>query len=337
MLLSPPEFQLIPFPECAKLSRDYPSSMASLWEECDFYGDCLTTPGRIKMLTTPNAPLYFIGDLHGDILALEGIVAAIDAMSPNAVIVVLGDTIDRGPRQLFVVLRLLELIKARPGRMIILNGDHEEGFQYEQEDKKFYSAVTPGEFVEHLNHAPSLRHFGISFARLLEKVPVAVFFENGVYCAHGGVPHQDLLADISELGDLSSPACLHDFIWNRLTDMRRKRPNRSSCGTEFGYENLLEFCQSIEEKMPSPLNLFVCGHQHPFEGWQFIAGDENHGALCLHSTFIRTRIPGEKRFGTPCFAEVRPGEPIRVYGLSLEEDEVLEFYTRTASFLEEIA
>ncbi len=335
MLFPCPEFQLLPFPESAKMPRKYPSSVGALAEGCEFYDGCLETPERLKMLATPEAPLYFIGDLHGDILALEGIIDTIDAMSPNAVIVVLGDTIDRGPRQLYVVLRLLELIKSRPGRMIVLNGDHEEGVQFDAEDGKFYSPVIPGEFVEHLNHAPRMRHFGIAFAKLLEKVPVAVFFQNGIYAAHGGVPHQDLLPDILTPADLSSPECLRDFIWNRLTDARRKRPNRGACGTEFGYENLLEFCSNIEYLMPAPLKLLVCGHQHPYDGWQFVAGDETHAALCLYSSFIRTRIPGEKRFGVPCFAEVRPGEAPRVYGLELDEEDILGYYSRTSVPLEE--
>ena len=58
--------------------------------------------------------LWFVGDIHGDILALETIIQTVNKETPGASIVFLGDMFDRHPYGYEVVIRLLELMKEKP-------------------------------------------------------------------------------------------------------------------------------------------------------------------------------------------------------------------------------
>lgn len=83
-----------------------------------------------------------IGDIHGCLLALKAIIAAID-LQPEDTIITLGDYIDRGPDSKGVLDQLIEL----EGRcnLIPLKGDHDEMLAVEvlffDDDGKVVKAV----------------------------------------------------------------------------------------------------------------------------------------------------------------------------------------------------
>jgi serine/threonine protein phosphatase 1 len=69
--------------------------------------------------------LYAVGDIHGELAKLEGLLAALPLQSGDR-LVFLGDYIDRGPQSAAVVSRLLEL--SREVDCIFLLGNHESMF-----------------------------------------------------------------------------------------------------------------------------------------------------------------------------------------------------------------
>ncbi len=71
---------------------------------------------------------YAIGDVHGCLDKLEGLVAQCrsDAKDDAATFVFLGDFIDRGPDSRGVVQYLIDFQTRRPGRAICLCGNHED-------------------------------------------------------------------------------------------------------------------------------------------------------------------------------------------------------------------
>lgn len=76
--------------------------------------------------------LYAIGDIHGRLDLLDGLLARIavdDAArgGPRGELIFLGDLIDRGPQSAQVIDRLLALRDERPGTRFLL-GNHEEVF-----------------------------------------------------------------------------------------------------------------------------------------------------------------------------------------------------------------
>ena len=84
----------------------------------------------------PARPLWIVGDLHGDLLALEAALALIDegglwnaGTSPR--IVFLGDLFDDEGFGLEVLLRVFELIVNTPELICILAGNHDEALSYD--------------------------------------------------------------------------------------------------------------------------------------------------------------------------------------------------------------
>src|SRR5689334_11414198 len=67
--------------------------------------------------------LLAIGDIHGNLKALDTLLATI-ALQPEDVLVTLGDYVDRGPDSRGVLDRLIEL--NRSAQLIALRGNHDE-------------------------------------------------------------------------------------------------------------------------------------------------------------------------------------------------------------------
>ena len=144
------------------------------------------------------SPLWIIGDLHGDLLALEAALAQIrdqaqpdDSAPPR--IIFLGDFFDDEGFGLEVLLRVFELIVEAPERVCVIAGNHDEALSYD--GVRFASSVSPSDFADFLN--ANLAHEWIERAgklavRLFAHAPRALFFPDGLLVAHGGFPLVDL-------------------------------------------------------------------------------------------------------------------------------------------------
>jgi serine/threonine protein phosphatase 1 len=71
---------------------------------------------------------FAIGDIHGDLTALEILLARLPAMTSADTIVFLGDYMDRGPDSAGVVARIRELTAQGPAKVITLRGNHEDAW-----------------------------------------------------------------------------------------------------------------------------------------------------------------------------------------------------------------
>ena len=212
------------------------------------------------------APVWFIGDIHGDLLGLEAALACVDAFDARSRVVFLGDLVDDGPYMVEVVLRVLELMLEQPHRFCLLAGNHDEALAFRHEAPQFVTSVSPGDFSEWLNaHAaePIVASVGRAFVQLVERAPRALFFPDGLLATHAGMPHSDLWAGITGADDLESPACLSDFVWNRMSEDRPiKRPNRTSHGCQYGYEDFFGFCDHMSRVLGRPVRRLIRGHDH---------------------------------------------------------------------------
>ena len=271
------------------------------------------SPVRLVEHAPPSAgPVFFLGDVHGDLLALLGVLAAIRSLAPGGGrVVFLGDVVDRGTDSLACLQRISSCLSYPPFPVTFLLGDHEEALSWEREGGRLRSSVSHANFAEESMGLPGVREWGPALVEWLQGQPRALFLPQGLFAAHGGVPQQDLLPLLNSPQSLELPQVQQDFLWNRLTDARRKRPGRFGRGTEFGRENLREFCQAAGGFLEERPRLLLCGHQHPFPGWQWIVADEAEGmaALCLATTFQRVPVPGESPWGVPCFARYLPPAP----------------------------
>jgi serine/threonine protein phosphatase 1 len=71
---------------------------------------------------------FSIGDIHGDLAALEKLFSRLPPLTPQDTVVFLGDYIDRGPDSAGVVAWIREFVKTSPARVICLRGNHEDAW-----------------------------------------------------------------------------------------------------------------------------------------------------------------------------------------------------------------
>jgi Calcineurin-like phosphoesterase len=268
------------------------------------------------------SPLWIIGDLHGDLLALEAALAQIrshvqpDASAPPR-IVFLGDFFDDEGYGLEILLRLFELILEAPERVCVIAGNHDEALSYD--GKRFASSVSPSDFADFLN--ANLAHEWITRAgklavRLTQHAPRALFFPDGLLIAHGGFPLADLHAALAATGNWNDAACLSDFVWARMhPKARRKLPNRFSRGSQFGFEDFADFC-ALSARLGRPVTHLVRGHDHVEERYEIAPAYQAHPVLT--TVALSRRLPRE-RFGpyerAPTLARVIAGSLPEVYQL----------------------
>ena len=288
----------------------------------------------IKVSVSVNeGPLWIIGDLHGDLPALESALAQIGshaAMEGSAAprIIFLGDFFDDEGFGLEVLLRVFELITSAPERVCVIAGNHDEALSYD--GIRFASSVSPSDFADFLN--ANLAHEWIERAgklavRLTARSPRALFFPDGLLVAHGGFPLTDLHPRLGETGDWNDPACLSDFVWARAhPKARRKMPNRYSRGSQFGTLDFADFC-ALSARLGRPVTHMVRGHDHVQDRYAVYPAYDLHPLL---TTVALSRRLNREQFGpyerAPTLARVVEGALPQVYQLHIPTDMINEFF-----------
>ncbi len=287
----------------------------------------------------PARPLWFVGDLHGDLLALEAALALVrrpaDGGAPHdgagagaPRLVFLGDLFDDGAHGVEVLARVFELLADDPGSVCLLAGNHDEALRWTGE--RFASVVSPSDFADSLNARPddaAAARAGRLAVRLFERAPRALFFPDGLLAAHAGFPLVDLHADLAASGDFNDPRALTDFAWVRLhPKARRKLPNRASRGSQFGREDWDDFC-ALAARLGRPVTHLVRGHDHVEERWEVPPAYAAHPVLT--TVALSRRLPREL-FGpfvrVPTVARRVPGALPQVHRLHLPEAMVRALY-----------
>jgi hypothetical protein len=280
----------------------------------------------------PSSPLWIVGDLHGDLLALEAALTLIRNQAPPSGakprIVFLGDFFDDEGFGLEVLLRVFELILEAPDLVCVLAGNHDEALSYN--GVHFASSVAPSDFCDFLN--ANLVHEWIERAgklavRLFAQSPRALFFPDGLLVVHGGFPLVDLHPQLAETGNWNDPACLADFVWTRAhPKARRKLPNRFSRGSQFGYEDFAAFC-ALSVRLGRPVTHMVRGHDHIEERYAVYPAYHAHPVL---TTIALSRRLNRERLGpyerVPTVARVVEGALPQVHRLHIPADVIREVF-----------
>ncbi len=291
----------------------------------------------IRVSATDDAsPLWIIGDLHGDLLALEASLALIhrelppDSAPPR--IIFLGDFVDDEGLALEVLVRLFELIVEAPQRVCVIAGNHDEALSYD--GSRFASSVSPSDFSDFLNANLTdewIERAGKVAMRLTAHAPRALFFPDGLLVAHGGFPLADLHPALEATRDWNDPACLADFVWARAhPKARRKMPNRFSRGSQFGYEDFADFC-ALTARLGRPITHLARGHDHVEARYAIYPAYHAHPLLT--TVALSRRLPREG-FGpherAPTLARVVPGSLPQVYQLYPPTDLINEVFPQPA-------
>ena len=292
----------------------------------------------LKLAQVSDEPLWFIGDLHGDLLALDSALALIGreaevANVAGAHMVLLGDLFDDGGYGLETVLRFFELILQRPESICLIAGNHDEALGYD--GARFTTTVSPSHFSEFLNENLANEWIGRAgklVVRIIANAPRALFFPDGLLAVHGGFPLSDLHARLAETTDWNDPQCLTDFVWSRAHPRaRRKLPNRTSRGSQFGYEDFASFC-TLSGTLGRRVTHMVRGHDHVDERYEIYPAYADTPVL---TTVALSRRLGREMFGpygrVPTIARWIRGSLPQVYRLHIPERLVRSCYPEEAA------
>lgn len=258
---------------------------------------------------------WFIGDVHGDLRALEAIVSHIRSRGlDHERVVFLGDMFDRNlvDGGMETLRAFLTLLHDAGDRVLWLAGNHDAILTYDETAGKFKVSTNRSEFAEYLNEHHELRDFGRKLTALVSRLPLALYFSDGIVVSHGGVPHVDVVDGLETIDDLEKIDCVNDFTWGRMTSARFKFPDRTSRGHEIGYEDFAKSSAKVAALADAAgfamqPQAIVCGHQHLFTdgiGYQRL---ENYNAfppsVCLYSSFELEPASAwgtKRRFAVPC-------------------------------------
>ena len=127
--------------------------------------------------------IVFVGDTHGDREATETVLDRF--LSPDHVIVFLGDYVDRGPDSEGNLRLLLETKLSHPDRVFLLMGNH-EGW-----------AVTPFSPADFWRRLDLQRER--AYAETLSLLPFAAYHPQGVLALHGALPDVERVEEIERV------------------------------------------------------------------------------------------------------------------------------------------
>lgn len=78
------------------------------------------------MIARPMPRTFVIGDIHGEIEALDRLMARLPELATDDTLVFIGDYVDRGPRSREVVERVRNIQRYSPAKVVALRGNHED-------------------------------------------------------------------------------------------------------------------------------------------------------------------------------------------------------------------
>jgi hypothetical protein len=277
--------------------------------------------------------LWFIGDIHGDILALDVAVRYIDTQAPNATIIFLGDLFDDQGYGYEVVLRVFELIVTRPQRIGYVVGNHDIALGVRKAPELvFSSSVSPSDFADFLNDHRNdslVSAVGSLTVQFFQAAPRSIFLPDGLIATHAGVPLGTRWESIKSVADLEREDCLQDFTWTRAHERARKKiPNPNSKTSEFGFEDFSAFCDFATSRLGIKAERLVRGHDHFETGYSVYPKWIRNQCVTINTMARRLpRDPFGTFYRTPCVARWVPGKAPEVHRLTVPGDLIDAYYS----------
>lgn len=271
--------------------------------------------------------VWFLGDIHGDVRALEaGMLVAEKVSGDRPIIMVfLGDLVDDGPDSQQVVLRVMQRWLRDPQRTWVIAGNHDEALEWRASERRFVAAVDPCSYCDWLedpSRSTDERLTGRVFTHFVRSAPRAILFPDGLLAVHGGVPHVDLHSGIRNRESLESEDCLRDFVWLRIAPRAPRRvPNRSNRSCELGVADVEAFCQVAEVALGRPVRRLIRGHDHLEDRYGVFPAYTRTPVLTINT--MSRRLPREMTGPTertPCVARWKRDAIPEVYQVVIVPD-----------------
>ena len=187
-------------------------------------------------------PIMVIGDIHGDLQALELVLGKRQEMNCKNILF-LGDYVDRGSQGIEVLLRLFQLKHEDSEHIFLLRGNHETV------DMNLYYG-----FFEETGFDQG---FLLRVSRTYDKMPIAAILSGHTFCVHGGINGVDSIDGIRK--EEAFP-----YLWNDPS-------NRSGLTASTRGSTVKEFGPDIVDGFLDTNNLkrIVRGHTALEKGYKW--------------------------------------------------------------------
>lgn len=246
---------------------------------------------QLILTLQPNAVIF--GDIHGNLNDIYYIYKNYinNKTFDSFKFIFLGDYVDRGPKGLEVVVFLLTSKLIDPKRFIMLRGNHEVAKVNKKYGfKTMIDQVYKDTYIKDKRQLPKLIYDSINITFNNLPVGAVIRFKNkpGVFCAHGGIPSENLhpeknpwkIKDINNFSDTFKPhsmvpkknmsneqRVIHEILWNDpisdkvMSKMREKKlfyvnKKRGGHCSLFSEEAAIRFLER------NYLRLVIRGHQY---------------------------------------------------------------------------
>ncbi len=250
-----------------------------------------TVPVLSALVDLPGEPFreaIVFGDSHGDWRSTVQVAEQFLAAPESRCLIGLGDYIDRAPEDcgegsVANALFLLQLVAEFPGRVFLLQGNHETVRRL---------SVVPHDLPEEVDllWGPEPDRYS-RIVGLLERGPLAAVSPGGAYLAHAGFPRGKLPAEWREAFDHLDDDRLAEIVWSECAASR----NRRGATAPFSEADLTRF-------------LAACGAAVMLRGHDAdLAGRSVFHDRCL--TLHTTRV--YEHFGGVLFARLPLDHPLR--------------------------
>ena len=217
---------------------------------------------------------WIIGDVRGDVLALETALAFIDEATARgrcAQIVFLGDLTAGALGDAACLAIALERFAAAPSRTIVIAGDRELALTLALANDQVTDERRPRGLADMQVAEPlrkSLRNLAREYSELVEKIPLAAICPDGMLLAHSALPRESVLANIESAQALESQAnALRAFAFDRL---HAREPQVIALGTGDGAplesEDFAKSMRALHRILGVPVVRMVRGHDAVPEG-----------------------------------------------------------------------
>ena len=303
--------------------------------------------------------IWFIGDIHGDLLAFQSAIAFINSNSKSKPIyVLLGDIFDRNDFSLNVVLAVLRLLKNSPDSVFMIAGNHDDGLSWDENGRKFSSVITPQQYTDYLNAIDDdlISSLMAEFIKVLKILPLGLVLPNGLLATHGGVPSRPDRS-VKNIWEGLKPQEIKKLIADKRLEFQRNRfmgevSSGSKLAPEFSWVEIINFSHAVESAYGAQISALLRGHDHCDlcrHEWakSSFKGNENCRDFervqnVLTMTTMTLMDDGEKRISgflkrevsCPSVAHYIDGTPLpKVYTLEFSAEEVKNFSNKVHQYL----
>ena len=217
------------------------------------------------VLRTDAEPIMLVGDIHGDLQALNFIIEMKEGIDCKNILF-LGDYVDRGSQSTEVLLKLFQLKIEDPEHVFLLRGNH-ESIEMNYYDGFYKEIGCDKEFL-------------LRISQTYEKMPVAAVLSGHTFCVHGGINGTE------NIDTIKKEECF-PYLWNDPSEILGfTSSNRGPQVKEFGPNIVSGFL------MTNNLKRIVRGHEFFEKGYKWWFDGK------LLSIFSCPRYMGRKNDGT---------------------------------------